>query len=150
MKPTLTKSDFAKVQRFIETNSIRLANTSALVKELSSTELYIGTSHIVKDGLIWTVTYNDERMAFASKRNAMYAAFLIAYKHKDLIKSLSDIDKRMDVSKCEIERFQEMLHLTRDSWKTELYHTKLSESVARYRKAKTELHDWMNYAKYIN
>jgi len=150
MKPSVTKSDFAKIKKFIDTNCNELSSTSALVKELSSTDLYIGVSHVLKEEYVWSVTYDNERLEFATKRNAMYAAFLIAYKHKDLIKSLSDIDRRMELSKIEIEHLRQMLGLTRDAWKTELYHNKLSECVAKYRKAKHELHDWMDYAKYIN
>lgn len=150
MKPSVSKADFAKIKKFIDSNCNTLSATSALVKELSSTDLYIGTSHVTKEGPIWEVNYDNEKLEFATKRNAMYAAFLIAYKHKDLIKSLTEIDKRMELSKIEIDHLTVLLTLTRDSFKTELYHNKLSESVAKYRKAKNELHDWMDCAKYIN
>jgi hypothetical protein len=150
MKPSVSKSDFAKIKKFIDTNCNTLSATSALVRELSSTDLYIGTSHVYKEQYGWMVIYDDEKLKFATKRNAMYAAFLIAYKHKDLIKSLCDIDKRMELSKIEIEHLKELLRLTQDAFKTELFHNKLSESVAKYRKAKNELHDWMDCAKYIN
>lgn len=151
----LTQADFVKVKNFIDSNSKKQSNATWLVKEITSTELYIGDSHIKRVDELWTVSHSTLLcdLTFFSKRNAMYAAFLIVYNRKDLINSLGDIDKRIDISQNEVIRFKHLLKMSRekhDGWKIELFHNKLSESIAKYKKAKDELHDWINYAKYIN
>ena len=151
MHAKLKQSDFVKVQKFINNESSRIRTTIPLVKEMSSTELYIGECHIIKAGELWHVTKSGKWEEFNSKRNAMYYAFLIAYNNKKLIPELQQLDYTIGCMQIDIVRFKYYLTKTKDdNFKTGLYHNKLSESVARYRKAKTDLLQWMDYAKCIN
>jgi len=151
MQSKLRQSDFVKVQRFIDNESSRIRSKIPLVKEMSSTELYIGECHIVKVDELWQATKDDRVSTFNSKRNAMYFAFLLAYKRTNLIPELKQLDYQIGNSQAEILRFKHYLTLTKDdNFKTGLYHNKLSEAVARYRKSKNDLLNWMDYAKSIN
>ena len=151
MQSKLKESDFVKVQKFIDNESSLMRTRIPLVKELSSTELYIGECHIVKTDEVWNVTKSERTAEFNTKRNAMYYAFLIAYNNKRLIPELKHLDYTIGHMQSDIVRFKYYLTQTKDdSFKTGLYHNKLSESVAKYRKAKTDLLHWMVYAKCIN
>jgi hypothetical protein len=151
MQSKLKESDFVKVRKFINNESSRIRTKIPLVKELSSTELYIGECYIVMVDECWHVTKSERTAEFNSKRNAMYYAFLIAYNNKRLIPELKELDYKIGHMQSDIVRFKYYLTQTKDdNFKTGLYHNKLSESVARYRKAKTDLLHWMDYAKCIN
>ena len=150
---TLKPEDFVKVKRFIDRETKNYAAKTPIVKELSSVELFIGDCKIVKSGEVWMAKHSGEEIIFNSKRNAMYYAFLLAFKSTALIPELLDIDYKLSRTQEEITRLKEMLRhssIRKDEWKTGLYHNKLSEAVAKYQKAKNDMHNWMDYAKYIN
>jgi hypothetical protein len=153
MQRTLRPADFVKVKRFIDRESREYKDITPIVKELSPVELHIGKCHIVKEEEVWVVNHIGNRILFNSKRNAMYYAFLIAFKNTKLIPELMAIDNKIGNTQSDIVRLKFILDqpsVKRDGWKVGLYHTKLSEAVARYRKAKNDMHNWMDYAKYIN
>ena len=153
MQTTLRPADFIKVKRFIARESREYADTAPIVKELSPVELSIGKCHIVKEDEVWVVNHVGSRIIFNSKRNAMYYAFLTAFKSTKLIPELMAIDNKLGVTQSDIVRLKFILKQRKvrdDEWKVGLYHNKLSEAVAKYQKAKNDMHNWMDYAKYIN
>ena len=150
---TLKPEDFVKVKRFIDRETKKYSDTTPMVKELSSVEVIIGECKVVKDDAIWRVEHKGNDILFNSKRNAMYYAFLVAFDNKKMIPELLAIDSKIGNSQDEILRLKYLLKqpaIVKDNWKTGLYHNKLSEAVARYQKAKNDMHNWMDYAKYIN
>lgn len=153
MQTTLRPSDFIKVKRFIAKETREYKDKTPIVKEISSVDLYIGKCHITKEDDIWVVNHLSSRIIFNSKRNAMYYAFLIGFKDTRLIPELLAIDCKLGSSQNDIIRLKFILNqpsVRNDGFKVGLYHNKLSEAVARYRKAKNDMHNWMDYAKYIN
>lgn len=153
MQTTLRPADFIKVRRFIDRETRDYKDTTPIVKELSPVELFIGKCHIVKEDDIWVINHVGSRIIFNSKRNAMYYAFLIGFKDTKMIPELMAIDSKLGSSQNDIVRLKFILSqpkIKEDGWKTGLYHNKLSEAVARYQKAKSDMHNWMDYAKYIN
>lgn len=150
---TLKPEDFIKVKRFIDRETKKYNAAAPMVKELSSVEVVIGECKVVKDGEVWTVRHGGETLLFNSKRNAMYYAFLVAFKNTKLIPELLSIDDKLSKTQDEIIRYKHLLNqpnIKSDNWKVGLYHNKLSEAVAKYQKAKNDMHNWMDYAKYIN
>jgi hypothetical protein len=153
MQTTLRPADFIKVKRFIDKETREYKDTTPIVKELSPVELYVGNCHIEKEDDIWTVKHAGCKIIFNSKRNAMYYAFLVGFKDTRLIPELMAIDCKLGSTQNDIVRLKHMLAQPKikvDGWKTGLYHNKLSEAVAKYQKAKNDMHNWMDYAKYIN
>jgi len=153
MQTTLRPADFIKVKRFIDRETRDYKDKTPIVKEISSVELHIGHCHIVMEDDIWIVNQHSSRIIFNSKRNAMYYAFLIAFKNTKLIPELMAIDSKLGSTQNDITRLKFILsqpQTKQDGFKTGLYHNKLSEAVAKYRKAKNDMHNWMDYAKYIN
>jgi hypothetical protein len=151
MQATLRSTDFVKVQQFINNETTDIRDSVPVVKELSSTELYIGDSHITRLNDSWKVIDRHKNIQFSNKRNAMYYAFLVAYKNTKLIPELIVIDGQLGTTQHDIVRLKYCLaQAAGDSFKIGLYHNKLSEAVARYQKAKHDMHNWMDYAKYIN
>jgi hypothetical protein len=149
----LKPEDFVKVKRFIDRETKNYAAKTPIVKELSSVELFIGDCKVVKDDDVWTAHYKGETLLFNSKRNAMYYAFLVAFENTRLIPELLAIDGKLSKTQNDILRYKHLLNqpnIKNDGWKTGLYHNKLSEAVAKYQKAKNDMHNWMDYAKYIN
>ena len=150
---SLKPEDFIKVKRFIDRETRKYADKTPIVKELSSIELFIGDCKITKTDVDWKVEHGVRDIFFNSKRNAMYYAFLVAFEDTKLIPELISIDGELGKTQIEITRLKEMLNhpgIKSGSWKTGLYHNKLSEVVAKYQKAKNDMHNWMDYAKYIN
>jgi hypothetical protein len=153
MQTTLRPADFIKVKRFIDKETREYKDRTPIVKEISSVDLYIGKCHITKEDDIWVVNHLSNRIIFNSKRNAMYYAFLIGFKDTRLIPELLAIDCKLGSSQNDIIRLKFILNqpgVREDEFKVGLYHNKLSEAVAKYRKAKNDMHNWMDYAKYIN
>jgi len=153
MQTTLRPADFIKVKRFIDRETRDYKDRTPIVKEISSVDLYIGKCHITREDDIWVVNHLSERLIFNSKRNAMYYAFLVGFKDTRLIPELLAIDCKLGSSQNDIERLKFILDqpsVRKDGFKVGLYHNKLSEAVAKYRKAKNDMHNWMDYAKYIN
>ncbi len=153
MQTTLRPADFIKVKRFINKETREYRDKTPIVRELSSVELYIGKCHIIKQDDIWVVDHIGNRIIFNSKRNAMYYAFLVAFKDTSKIPELLAIDSRLGSTQNDIVRLKYILaqpKIKEDGFKTGLYHNKLSEVVAKYKKAKNDMHNWMDYAKYIN
>ena len=153
MQTTLRPADFIKVKRFIDRETRDYKERTPIVKEISSVDLYVGKCRIMKENDIWVVEHLSNRIIFNSKRNAMYYAFLIGFKDTRLIPELLAIDCKLGSSQNDIERLKFILNqpcVQKDGFKVGLYHNKLSEAVAKYRKAKNDMHNWMDYAKYIN
>ena len=153
MQTTLRLEDFIKVKRFINKEFKKYNDITPIVKELSTIELYIGKCHIKKEDDIWVVMHLSSRILFNSKRNAMYYAFLIGFKNTRFIPELMAIDCKLGNTQSDIVRLKHILNLPsikNDNWKVGLYHNKLSEAVAKYQEAKNDMHNWMDYAKYIN
>jgi len=151
MQMQLKQSDFIKVQQFIDSESKKAKSSLPIVSELSSTELWIGECEIKYENECWVANHLSNRILFNSKRNAMYYAFLIAYKNTKLIPELLAIDNKLAISQSEIVRYKYCIKASRrDNFKVGLYHNKLSEAVARYKKAKNDMYNWMDCAKYIN
>ena len=153
MQTTLTSDDFIKVKRFIKNETRNYKDKHPIVKEKSPVELYIGKCYITKEEDVWVVAYLSNRIIFNSKRNAMYYAFLVAFENTKLIPELLSIHSKLGSTQDDIIRLKYMLkqpNIKNDSWKTGLYHNELSEAVAKYQKAKNDMHNWMDYAKYIN
>ena len=153
MQTTLRPADFIKVKRFIDKETREYKDTTPIVRELSSVELYVGKCHIIKEDDIWVVEHYSSRLIFNSKRNAMYYAFLIGFKDTKMIPELMAIDNKIGNTQADIVRLKHILSqpsIKKDGWKVGLYHNKLSEAVAKYQKAKHDMHNWMDYAKYIN
>ena len=153
MQTTLQPGDFIKVKRFINKQTREYRDKTPIVKELSSVELYIGKCHIIRKDDIWVVDHVGSKIIFNSKRNAMYYAFLVAFKDTSKIPELLAIDSKLGITQTDIVRLKHILSqpkIKKDGWKTGLYHNKLSEAVAKYQKAKSDMHNWMDYAKYIN
>jgi len=153
MQTTLRPADFIKVKRFIDKETREYKDTTPIVKELSPVELHIGKCRIAKENDIWVVNHVGSRIIFNSKRNAMYYAFLIGFKDTKMIPELLAIDNQIGNTQAEIVRLKHILSqpsIRRDGWKVGLYHNKLSNAVAKYQKAKHDMHNWMDYAKYIN
>ena len=153
MQTTLRPEDFIKVKRFINKETRHYKDLTPIVKELSAVELSIGKCHIKKEDDTWVVTHLSSRILFNSKRNAMYYAFLIGFKNTRLIPELMAIDCKLGNTQSDIIRLKHILSqpvVKKDDWKIGLYHNKLSEAVAKYQEAKHDMHNWMDYAKYIN
>jgi len=153
MQTTLRPADFIKVKRFIDKETREYKDTTPIVREISTIELHIGKCHIAKEDDVWVVEHFSSRIIFNSKRNAMYYAFLIGFKDTKMIPELMAIDNKIGNTQADIIRLKHILSqpsIKRDGWKTGLYHNKLSEAVAKYQKAKNDMHNWMDYAKYIN
>jgi len=153
MQTTLRPADFIKVKRFIDKETREYKDTTPIVRELSSVELYVGKCHITKEYDLWVVEHYSSRIIFNSKRNAMYYAFLIGFKDTKMIPELMAIDNKIGNTQADIIRLKHILSqpsTKKDGFKTGLYHNKLSEAVAKYQKAKNDMHNWMDYAKYIN
>ena len=153
MQNTLRPTDFVKVTRFISKETKKYNGTAPIVKEISSVDLYVGKCRITKSGEVWIVVNGEKEFEFNSKRNAMYYAFLVAFQNTKLIPELIQIDAKLGNSQNDIVRLKHILSqpaVKKDGWKLGLYHNKLSEAVARYKKAKNDMHNWMDYAKYIN
>lgn len=150
---TLKPEDFIKVKRFIDRETRKYSSETPIVKEISSVEVVIGECKVLKDNEVWTVHHKGETLLFNSKRNAMYYAFLVAFKNTKLIPELLSIDDKLSKTQAEILRYKHLISqpkIRNDNWKVGLYHNKLSEAVAKYQKAKNDMHNWMDYAKYIN
>lgn len=150
---TLKPADFIKVKRFIDKETRAYDDRDPIVRELSSVELHIGKCRIVKIEDAWKVEHVGNNILFNSKRNAMYYAFLVAFKSTQMIPELLAIDNKIGNTQAEIIRLKHILSqpvIRKDNFKTGLYHNKLSEAVAKYQKAKNDMHNWMDYAKYIN
>jgi len=151
MQTRLKQADFIKVRQFIDSETKEAKKHLPIVSEQSSTELQIGTCGIIYENDLWVVMHMANRILFNSKRNAMYYAFLIAYKSTKLIPELLAIDSKLGNTQSEIVRYKYCIKQAgNDGFKVGLYHIKLSEAVARYRKAKNDMHNWMDCAKYIN
>jgi hypothetical protein len=150
---TLKPADFIKVKRFIDNETKSFKGKDPIVREISSVEVHIGKCRIVKMEDTWKVEHLGNQILFNSKRNAMYYAFLVAFRNTKMIPELLAIDSKLGNTQAEIIRLKHILSQTsirKDNWKTGLYHNKLSEAVAKYQKAKNDMHNWMDYAKYIN
>ena len=151
MQTQLKKTDFLKVKRFIDAETKKAKKHLPVVTETSSTDLSIGTYHITYSDGVWFVNDSKKVMEFNNKRNAMYYAFLMLYNNTHLIPELLALDNRLGNTLSEVEVCKHCLkHAGRDNFKIGLYHNKLSEAVARYKKARTDMHNWMDCAKYIN
>ena len=151
MQTKLKQADFTKVKNFIDAETKRAKDFLPIVSEISSTDLWIGNCHIVYNNDIWEVSHLLKHLVFNNKRNAMYYAFLIAYNNTKLIPSLLDIDSKLGNTQNDIMLYKHCLeHSGKDSFKLELYHNKLSEAVAKYKKVRNDMYNWMDYAKYIN
>ncbi len=68
MQTTLRPADFIKVKRFIDKETREYKDTTPIVRELSSVELYVGKCHITKEYDLWVVEHYSSRIKYSGNK----------------------------------------------------------------------------------